>query len=129
MKSPGSTEWAEIPQKWACHYGALSRIRDILIKERDERRAALRATRDENLPDIVDAAEGEIELDELLTEIAMEENELGEVEAALARICAGTYGICEDTGKAISRARLRAVPWARCALGAAREREHAQPQC
>ena len=35
------------------------------------------------------------------------------IDLALGRIYTGTYGICEGTGKPISRARLEAMPWAR----------------
>lgn len=38
---------------------------------------------------------------------------LVEIDDALNRIAAGTYGICEGTGKPISKARLEAQPWAR----------------
>ena len=38
---------------------------------------------------------------------------LVEIDEALNRITAGTYGICEGTGKPISKARLEAQPWAR----------------
>jgi DnaK suppressor protein len=38
---------------------------------------------------------------------------LHEIDRALDRIDHGTYGICEETGKPISRARLEAMPWAR----------------
>jgi DnaK suppressor protein len=38
---------------------------------------------------------------------------LHEIDQALDRIDEGTYGICEETGKPISKARLEAVPWAR----------------
>lgn len=38
---------------------------------------------------------------------------LNEIHAALAKIRNGTYGICEGTGKPISRARLEAKPWAK----------------
>src|SRR5687768_13473376 len=119
MKSSGSAECAAIPQKWEWHHHALSRLRDNLLQERDERRAALRATRDENAGDLADAAENEIEHGELLTELAAEDHELEEIEAALTRIRNGTYGVCEATGKPISRVRLHAVPWARCARRAA----------
>jgi DnaK suppressor protein len=34
------------------------------------------------------------------------------IEDALARIRQGRFGICEECGKAISKARLEAVPWA-----------------
>ena len=37
---------------------------------------------------------------------------LAEVERALARIDAGTYGTCERCGKPIDPARLEARPWA-----------------
>jgi RNA polymerase-binding protein DksA len=42
--------------------------------------------------------------------------ELREVDAALARIQAGTYGRCENCDQAIGRQRLRAVPEARLCL-------------
>ena len=32
---------------------------------------------------------------------------------ALKRIFDGSYGVCEETGKAIPAARLRAIPWTR----------------
>ncbi len=41
------------------------------------------------------------------------QTELSEIEAALGRIDAGNYGICEKTGKPIPVARLRANPIAR----------------
>lgn len=34
------------------------------------------------------------------------------IDAALARIEDGTYGICQKTGKPIPKARLQAIPWA-----------------
>jgi DnaK suppressor protein len=38
---------------------------------------------------------------------------LREIDEALERIELGTYGICQATGKPISKARLKAQPWAR----------------
>ena len=38
------------------------------------------------------------------------------IEEALERIRRGTYGICADCGRPISRARLNAVPWTRFCL-------------
>lgn len=43
---------------------------------------------------------------------------LAEVERALAKLAAGTYGIGETTGAPISYERLAAVPWARDAVDA-----------
>ena len=48
---------------------------------------------------------------------------LAEVDAALARLDAGTYGLCERCGQQIGEARLDALPAARTCIGcAARER-------
>ena len=45
---------------------------------------------------------------------------LTEIEEALNRIQTGTYGICEGTGKPITKARLEAQPWARYSVEYAR---------
>jgi RNA polymerase-binding protein DksA len=45
---------------------------------------------------------------------------LREINQGLAKIQDGTYGICEGTGKPISRARLEAQPWARYSIEYAR---------
>ncbi len=39
-----------------------------------------------------------------------------EIDDALRRVYGGTYGLCEASGKPISRARLEALPWARLSL-------------
>lgn len=45
---------------------------------------------------------------------------LREIDDALQRIAAGTYGICEGTGKPIPKARLEAQPWAKYCVEYAR---------
>ncbi len=58
-------------------------------------------------------ADGLAELD--IAEVRHALTELNEVEAALARIRAGTYGECRDCGEPIALARLSAYPTAmRC---------------
>lgn len=54
------------------------------------------------------------ELDEGLEEGAKET--LVEIDAALQRIEAGTYGDCEVCGKPIAAERLAAIPWARLCI-------------
>jgi DnaK suppressor protein len=54
------------------------------------------------------------------------ENERGllrEIDEALQRIEDGTFGICVATGKPITKARLRAKPWAKYCIEYARKRE------
>ena len=46
-----------------------------------------------------------------------------EIDDALKRIAAGTFGICELTGKPIKLERLEELPWARYSIEAARELE------
>jgi len=76
-------------------------------------------------------AEPEIEMGEMaqkaqLTELfesldLQEQNQIDEINRALNRMAAGTYGICEECGKNIPVERLRALPatryCVRCSLG------------
>jgi DnaK suppressor protein len=41
-----------------------------------------------------------------------EEQHLGLIEAALRRVDAGTFGLCQTCGKPIAPERLEALPWA-----------------
>jgi DnaK suppressor protein len=45
-----------------------------------------------------------------------ERRELAEIEAALERIKAGEYGVCETCGNSIREVRLQALPWARLCI-------------
>jgi DnaK suppressor protein len=78
----------------------------------------LRHTDEPVNPDFADrATEGEN--DEVLQALDDEgRRELFEIRSALARIDAGTYGICEVTGERIPEARLRLIPYARTVVGA-----------
>jgi RNA polymerase-binding protein DksA len=52
-----------------------------------------------------------------------EQRLLRDIDEALQRIDGGTYGICLATGKPITKARLKAQPWARHCIEYARMRE------
>jgi RNA polymerase-binding protein DksA len=52
--------------------------------------------------------------------MAGERRMLKEIDEALGKIQDGTYGICEGTGKTISKARLKAQPWAKYSMEYAR---------
>ena len=49
--------------------------------------------------------------------------QLVEIEMALARIEAGSYGVCEETEEVIGNDRLLAIPWTRLSLEGAEIRE------
>jgi RNA polymerase-binding protein DksA len=69
----------------------------------------LEATPDQDLEDQAIDVEG----DEVLEEMSqVSQDELAAIDAALARIKNGTYGMCAKCGQPISEARLEAVPQA-----------------
>ncbi len=53
-------------------------------------------------------------------------NVVREIDEALERIEAGTYGICLKSGKPIAKARLKAIPWTRYTIEAQQEEERMQ---
>ena len=61
----------------------------------------------------IDAAEQTREQDDAILRADRDRAELREVEDALRRMVAGTYGISQVSGEPISFQRLLAVPWAR----------------
>ena len=61
--------------------------------------------------------------DFVLSLVSSEQEALTEIDAAIKRIQDGTYGICEITGKPISKDRLLAVPFARNSAEAQKELE------
>ena len=54
--------------------------------------------------------------------------EMAAIHAALARIEAGTYGICDTCGEPISAARLTAMPMARRCVACQERLEHRSPR-
>ncbi|MBV8275561.1 MAG: TraR/DksA C4-type zinc finger protein [Verrucomicrobia bacterium] len=60
-----------------------------------------------------DAGSDAYDRDFALSLLSQEQDALYEIEEALKRVEAGTYGVCEMSGKAIPHARLEAIPFAR----------------
>ena len=78
--------------------------------------------------DLADRSSDEWEEDLLRSLAEHERRMLFEIDDALTRIDKGTYGICELTGKPISKTRLKALPWARRTIRAEREIEARSPR-
>ena len=114
-----------IPSKWAWHHRTLLRLRGDLLKARQEHDHAARVPHERGGADMLDVAEDETELTTLRAELALEETELSEIEAALKRLQDGTYGTCEATGAPIAPERLRVLPWTRLSKDAAAQIERA----
>jgi DnaK suppressor protein len=111
--------------QWAWHRRTLKQLRAQLLAARQEHGQAARAPHTRGGADELDFAEDEVELTTLRAELALEDFELSEIDAALKRIEAGKYGLCEETGQPIAAARLRAIPWTRLSKDAAAAREKA----
>jgi hypothetical protein len=88
----------------------LAEFRGMLLAKRRELLGDIGAMGNEGVGDAPELLESEWDL-------------LCQIDEALARIENGTYGICEATGTRITKARLRACPWARYCLEYARRNE------
>jgi RNA polymerase-binding protein DksA len=113
----------------------LEHFRGLLLDKRRElvgdmsqmEREALRSASGTNLSNLplhmADMGTDNYEQEFTLGLVEKERILLREINQALAKIQDGTYGICEGTGKPISKARLEAQPWARHSIEYARQRE------
>ena len=74
-------------------------------------------------PDPMDAATDATDDEERILLSERETALLDDIDAALARMADGTYGVSEESGEPIGYGRLRAVPWARLTVGEAEDEE------
>ena len=98
------------------HANGLQRYKRLLIAKRGELSTANEAaTRvpaaDEPEGDLMERANADAEAELQIRLHATDGRLLRAIEDALARIGAGTFGVCEACKQPISEARLEAVPW------------------
>lgn len=113
----------KIDAKWQSQYRHLNELRDYFLRQKG---VLSRDANDEQptySEHMADAGTDSYDRDFALSMLSSDQNALYEIDAALARIRAGTYGICELTGKPIGRQRLEAIPWARFSMEAERQLE------
>jgi RNA polymerase-binding transcription factor DksA len=110
----------------------ITEVQGLLIADR-ERTADLISSLSGNIASMVDASrltasddehdpEGStiaFERSQASTLLAAARDHLADVDAALARIAAGTYGSCERCGRPVARDRLLARPTARTCISCA----------
>jgi RNA polymerase-binding protein DksA len=113
----------------------LEHFRELLLAKRRElvgdmssmEREALRSTQGSNLSNLplhmADMGTDNYEQEFTLGLVEKERGLLREINQALAKIQDGTFGLCEGTGKPISKARLEAQPWAKYSIEHARMME------
>jgi RNA polymerase-binding transcription factor DksA len=121
---PAASAKVRVPAAWAWHHRALLALRRRLGAETRQHQLDSAATSvGQDFTEPVDTVSDQLEHDLLLAELKFEEHTLADVEAALARIAAGTYGTCEVSGQRIPADRLRALPWTRVTREVAEQQE------
>lgn len=121
----------DVPEKFKRYYRLLLDLRSSLTEgiERHSEETLKRSTKDDagDLSaygqHMADAGTDTFDRDFALSMVASEQEALSEIDAAIKRIRDGSYGICEITGKPISKERLLAVPFTRYSAEAQKEIE------
>jgi len=102
-----------VPAQWRWHHRVLLKLQERLLQQQRGLAQAVAQPLEPHSMDEADSATDEFDHNLALTQLSAQHEALYEVKQALERIHRGTYGICEETGKMIPSARLKAVPWTR----------------
>ncbi len=126
--SHAESEEAAIPDKFKRYYKLLIELRNHVTGQVDQHaEETLKRSAKEDSGDLssygTDGGTDSFDRDFALSLVANEQEALAEIEAAIQRIKAGTYGICEQTQQPINRERLSAVPFTRFTAAAMKEVE------
>ncbi|MGA2444197.1 MAG: TraR/DksA C4-type zinc finger protein [Opitutaceae bacterium] len=122
---------SDVPERYRRYYKLLVDLRSHVLESLGQHsEETLKRSAKEDAGDLsgygqhmADAGTDTFDRDFALSLVSSEQEALSEVEAAIKRIREGTYGICELTGKPISRDRLLAVPFTRYSAEAQKELE------
>lgn len=112
-KSASRYKPVQVNPKWEKYYKRLVELHDRLLNQMD----GLAKESAEHLQSygmhMADSGTDNFDRDFALSLLSSDQDAVYEIEEALKRIEKGTYGVCELSGKAIPKARLEAIPWAR----------------
>ncbi len=130
-KQPSADDSSEIPEKFRRYHKLLIELRNHLTGQIDTHaEETLKRSAKEDAGDLssygqhmADAGTDTFDRDFALSLVSSEQEALSEVEAAIKRIKAGTYGLCEITQKPIAKERLLAVPFTRYSAEAQKDIE------
>jgi RNA polymerase-binding transcription factor DksA len=121
----------DVPEKFKRYYKLLLDLRTHLTEgiERHSEETLKRSAKDDagDLSaygqHMADAGTDTFDRDFALSMVASEQEALSEIDAAIKRIHAGSYGVCEITQKPIAKERLLAVPFTRYSAEAQKDLE------
>jgi DnaK suppressor protein len=131
-KAPAAmVDESEVPEKFRRYYRLLLELRNHVLTQLGEHteETLLKSAKDDSGDlsgygqHMADAGTDTFDRDFALSLVSNEQEALAEIEAAIKRVHAGTYGICETTQKPISKERLLAVPFTRYSTEAKKEVE------
>jgi DnaK suppressor protein len=122
---------SEVPEKYRRYYRLLLELRHHVLTQLGEHteETLLKSAKDDSGDlsgygqHMADAGTDTFDRDFALSLVSNEQEALAEIEAAIKRVHAGTYGICETTQKPIAKERLLAVPFTRYSTEAKKEVE------
>jgi DnaK suppressor protein len=114
-----------VPETWQRHHARLLVLRERVIRDRTALADEVAESTAEPGMHPADAATDCFDQNLAFSLLSYEQNALSEINDALKRILAGTYGLCELTGQPIPRRRLEAIPWARSTVEAQAALENA----
>lgn len=108
---------SKVPKQWLPYYTSLMSLRAALkgsLGERSSETIGASARESGELSiNSSDAGTDTFDRDLAISMVANDQEALEEIEDAIDRIFAGTYGICLETNKPINKNRLKAVPFTR----------------
>jgi DnaK suppressor protein len=121
----------EVPEKFRRYYRLLLDLRHHVLTQLGEHteETLLKSAKDDSGDlsgygqHMADAGTDTFDRDFALSLVSNEQEALSEIEAAIKRVHAGTYGICEATQKPIAKERLLAVPFTRYSAEAKKQVE------
>jgi RNA polymerase-binding transcription factor DksA len=131
-KAPAAmVDESEVPEKYRRYYRLLLELRNHVLVQLGEHteETLLKSAKDDSGDlsgygqHMADAGTDTFDRDFALSLVSNEQEALAEIEAAIKRVHAGTYGICETTQKPIAKERLLAVPFTRYSTEAKKEVE------
>ncbi|HTJ78657.1 MAG TPA: TraR/DksA C4-type zinc finger protein [Rariglobus sp.] len=130
-KQPSAEDESVIPEKFRRYYRLLLDLRNHLTGQIDTHsEETLKRSAKDDAGDLssygqhmADAGTDTFDRDFALSLVSSEQEALSEVEAAIKRVKAGTYGLCEITQKPIAKERLLAVPFTRYSAEAQKDIE------
>jgi DnaK suppressor protein len=122
---------SEVPEKYRRYYRLLLELRTHVLTQLGEHteETLLKSSKDDSGDlsgygqHMADAGTDTFDRDFALSLVSSEQEALSEIEAAIKRVHAGTYGICESTQKPIAKERLLAVPFTRYSTEAKKQVE------